>query len=716
MNACVIGAGTMGAGIAAHLANLGFQVTLLDMTRESAEAAYERSKRIRPPHFYNAESMARIRTGGIDQDLGLVSEADWVCEAIIENLDAKRDLFSKVAPLLKSDAFVSSNTSSLPLALLAEGLPEDIRKRLVGTHFFNPPRYLKLLELVPTEETDKKEIKRITEFLEEQVGRRVVVAKDTPGFIANRFGMWAMFHAVHTAEKLGLTAEQVDSICGPFLGRPRSAAFRLNDIVGLDVMSFIAAIMAERCSDDPHLATLKHPASMDFLMERGWIGQKSGQGYYRKEGKELLVFDLRTQAYRNVQEVGFDSIAAVAKKPLGERVRSVLEAKDEAGEFLREHLIPVLAYAQYLKDEVSHSALDFDRVMMWGFGWQMGPFEMIDAIGADALGLKNDIYYKDGKVLDAKGKYISRPKEPEYRTIFDYPLKSELPGFNVRDLGEGVQAIALTTKMGVIGPEVMASMTEWLGGQDGPLVLCSEAKSFSAGFDLKFFLEKQEAGDWMGVDEGLAALQHLTVLLSERKVVAAVHGHCLGAGYELASACSIIAAHPEANIGLPESKVGLIPGGAGTCRLRLKFQTSLQDLVTAALLITRGQVSSSAGEAVTLGYLRSKDVIVKHPDSLLSDAKILALSAEPRAIAHWKIMEGPIAGMIDRALNENHQRGEFTDHDIYIGQQVKEVFRKPSDFDEALRIEREAFIDLMKEGLSVARIRHMLDTGKPLKN
>ncbi|MBL8060457.1 MAG: enoyl-CoA hydratase/isomerase family protein [Chthonomonas sp.] len=716
MNACVIGAGTMGAGIAAHLANLGFQVTLLDMSRESAESAFERSKKIRPPHFYNAESMARIRVGGIDQDLSLVNGADWVCEAIIENLDAKKDLFSKIAPILKPGAFVSSNTSSLPLKLLAEGLPDDIRKKLVGTHFFNPPRYLKLLELIPTDETDKKEIQRITAFLEAEVGRRVVLAKDTPGFIANRFGMWAMFHAIHTAEKLGLSAEQVDAICGPFLGRPRSAAFRLNDIVGLDVMSFIAAIMAERCSDDPHLDTLKHPASMDFLMERGWIGQKSGQGYYRKEGKELLAFDLRTQAYRNVQEVSFDSINAVAKKPLGERIRAVLEAKDEAGEFLREHLIPVLAYAQYLKDEVSHSALDFDRVMMWGFGWQMGPFEVIDAIGAEFLGLQNDIYYKDGKVLDERNKYIALPKEPQYRGITDFPLKSENAGFNVRDLGDGVLGIALTTKMGVIGPEVMASLTEWLGGQEGPLVLCSEAKSFSAGFDLKFFLERQEAGDWMGVDEGLAALQHLTVLLSERKVVAAIHGHCLGAGFELATACSMIAAHPEANIGLPESRVGLIPGGAGTCRMRLKFQTSLQDLVTAALLMTRGQVSTSAGEAMTLGYLRPKDVIVKHPDSLISTAKSLATSVVPRSIANWKIMEGPIAGMIDRALNEGLQKGDFTEHDVYIGQQIKEVFRKPSDFDEALRIEREVFIDLLKEGLSVARIRHMLEIGKPLRN
>lgn len=716
MNACVIGAGTMGAGIAAHLANLGFQVTLLDMSRESAGAAFERSKKVRPPHFYNAEALARIRIGGIEEDLNLVAEADWVCEAIIENLDAKRDLFARLAPHLKADAFISSNTSSLPLSLLAEGLPEDIRKRLVGTHFFNPPRYLKLLELIPTEETDKKEVARITRFLEEQVGRRVVLAKDTPGFIANRFGMWAMFHAVHTAEKLNLSVEQVDAVCGPFLGRPRSAAFRLNDIVGLDVMCFIAGIMAERCTDDPHLATLKHPASMNALIERGWIGQKGGQGYYRKEGKELLAFDLKTQAYRNVQDVNFDSIGAVAKKPLGERVRSVLAAKDEAGEFLREHLIPVLAYAQYLKDEVSHSALDFDRVMMWGFGWEKGPFAMIDEIGAEVLGLEPERYYKDDKVLNETGKYVPPPKEPEFRSIAEYPIKEERHGFNVRDLGEGVAGVAITTKMGVIGPELVAGLTDWLQTHDQPMVLCSEARSFSAGFDLKFFLDAQEKGDWLAIDAGLAALQQLTVLLSQKRIIAAVHGHCLGAGYELATACSAIATHPEANIGLPESRVGLIPGGAGTCRIRLKFQTSLQDLVGAVLLLTRGQVSTSAGEAMALGYLRSKDLIVSHPDRLITDAKVLALQAEPRSLPHWKLMEGPLAGMIDRALSEGLSKGELTEHDVYIGQQLKEVFRKPSDFEEALRVEREVFIELLREGLSVARIRHMLDTGKPLKN
>lgn len=716
MKACVIGAGTMGAGIAAHLANLGFEVVLLDMTRETAQACFERAKKIKPPHFYHAESASRITLGGIDQDLEMVADCDWVCEAIIEDLDAKRSLYQRVAPLLKPDAMVSSNTSSLPLSLLAQGMPDHFRVRFLGTHFFNPPRYLKLLELIPTEETSLGEVKRVTEFLEDQVGRRVVLAKDTPGFIANRFGMWSMFHAIQTAEKLGLSIEQVDAVCGPFLGRPRSGAFRLNDLVGLDVMAFIAGIMSSRCPNDPYMATLKHPASMEFLMERGWIGQKSGQGYYRKEGKELLAFDLKTQAYRNLQEVSFDSIAAVAKKPLGERVRSVLQAKDEASEFLREHLIPVLAYALYLKEEVSHNVQDFDRVMMWGFGWEMGPFAMIDAIGADALGLDAPKFYRDGQILAHSGAWVTPAAEPQFRTIGDFPVLEKNEGFNVRDLGDGVKGLALTTKMGVIDPALVKSLTSWLRDQNGPMVLCSEGRSFSAGFDLKFFLARQEEGDWNAIDQSLEELQLLTVLLSQKKIVAAVHGHCLGAGFELATACSLIAAHPEANLGLPESRVGLLPGGAGTCRLRLKFQTTLQDLVQGLMLMARGQVSTSAGDALHLGYLRPKDVILKHPDRLITDAKDLALAAQPRSLPQWKAMEGPLAGMIDQALNEAKAKGEFSDHDVFIGHQIKEVFKKPTSFEEAMQVERDVFLTLMKEGLSVARIKHMLENGKPLKN
>lgn len=706
----------MGSGIAAHLANLGFEVDLLDMTQGTAEAAWARAQKAKPAHLYAPSYADAVRVGGIDTDLDRVAEADWVCEAIIENLDAKRDLYRRIIPLLKPDAKISSNTSSLPLSLLASGMPESFRRKFVGTHFFNPPRYLKLLELIPTDETDPAVLADYKEFLERHVARRVVLAKDTPGFIANRFGMWSMFHAIHTAERLHMSIEDVDAICGAFLGRPRSAAFRLNDLVGIDVMTFIARIMHERCPEDPYRNTLSHPRSVDMLLEKGWIGQKAGQGYYRKEGREFLALDLQTHAYRNPIPQEFGVLKEVAKRPLGERIRIALESKDQAGEFLRLHLLPVLNYATYLRKEVSHNVQDFDRVMQWGFGWEMGPFQMIDAIGSEALQLDVPPFYQDGTVLTSAGTYEAPAPEPDYRTIKDFPVVSTHENFNVRDLGEGVLAIALTTKMGIITPALCDELLAFLDSATGPMVLTSEARAFSVGFDLTFFTEKIAAGDWDEIDLGLQKLQNLSIALSQHKIVSAVSGYCLGAGWEIAAACQKMLALSESNIGLPEAKVGLLPGGAGTARFRLRHQASAADLVQGVLTLVRGQVSASAGEAKELGYLRATDVIVHHPDRLLAEARAAALAVEVDPIPAWKHLEGPIVGMIDRQVDEITKSGEISDHDNIIGDRIKFVFAKCNSFEEGLTKEREMFLQLCKNALSVARIQHMIETGKPLRN
>lgn len=707
----------MGSGIAAHLANLGYDVDLLDLNREATAAAWERALKLKPPHLYDADFAGRVRTGGIDLDLERVREADWVCEAIYENLDAKRALYAQVIPYLRENALFSTNTSSLPLADLTEGMPDGWKRRFVGTHFFNPPRYLKLLELIPTSETDPSMIPTMTHFLEERVARRVVVAKDTPGFIANRFGMWAMFHAVHTAERLRLSIEQVDAICGPFLGRPRSAAFRLNDLVGLDVMAFIAGIVHERSPEDPYRDTLQLPKSLQFLLDKGWTGQKAGQGYFHKFGKELLAFDLDTHAYRNSLEVNIPSLTENAKLPLGTRVRNALQARDEAGEFLREHLIPVLKYAEYLKAEISHTVQDFDRVMQWGFGWEAGPFAMIDQIGPDVLGMEPISYYPgSGLQLGFSGDSIATKREPEYRTITDYPLIEKKTGFNLRDLEDGVTGVCLTTKLGVVGPALVDELTEFFTHHTGPTVLATESKSFSAGFDLKFFLEKIDAKDWAGIDAALKKLQDLTILLSQRPVVAAVHGFCLGGGLELAIGCPQIAALADASLGFPEAKVGLIPGGAGTCRMRQRYQTSAADLATGAMMLMAGTVSASAPDAQRLRILRKSDVIVFHPDRLITEARALAARIQPTPQPTWLSVEGPVVGMIDRQQEQVRQKGEASEHDAFIGDRVKAVFAKTSSFDEALVKEREEFVVLCQHALSVARIRHMVETNKPLRN
>jgi len=714
---CVLGAGTMGSGIAAHLANNGFEVTLFDVTREAAEAGLDRARKARPPHFYIQDRSNQIRLGGISDNLGWITEADWVCEAVIEKLDVKRELFAALEDVLQPSAMISTNTSGLQISLLAEGRSESFRRRFLGTHFFNPPRYLKLLELIPTEETDPLAIEAMTKFLEERVSRRVVLAKDTPGFIANRYGMWSMFKAVHCAEALHLTVEQVDAITGPFLGRPRSGSFRLNDLVGLDIMQDIAQNLLDRCPSDPHRKVLETPASVRALTSRGWIGDKAGHGYYRKEGKELLALDLKTFAYRNRLEPELGSIERLAKQPLGQRIREALDQRDEVGEFLRSYLVPTLQYANYLKEEISHNVRDFDRVMMWGFGWELGPFGLIDAIGAEKLAIDSKPFYTKSEIYGFDKTYHTLAPEPEYATIKDFPIISSGEAHNLRDLGDGVSAFCLTTKMGSITPNAVSELTNLLeSGKAKRLVLTSEAKVFSVGYDLNVFNTAIQNGDLDTVRRELMALHRLGSLMENVPIVAAVWGYALGAGLELAMSSSIVVANAECQIGLPESKVGLIPGGRGTVLMRLRGQENAKKLADTAMTLTSGVVAPNADLARDSGYLRPTDITVYHPDRLITEAKKAALTATAHDLPQWVNLEGPVGGMIDRLQDDAKQRGDLTDYDTVIGDKIKAVFVKTNSYEDALTKEIDEFLELCTRPLTLTRIKHMLENGKPLRN
>lgn len=715
---CVIGAGTMGSGIAAHLANVGFQVTLLDLSREACEAAFEKAKQAKPPHFFVPERAGSIRLGSIADNLDWVSEADWVCEAIVEKLEAKQDLFAALERHLPPEAMITTNTSGLQISLLAEGRSDSFRRRFMGTHFFNPPRYLKLLELIPTQATDKDAAVMMTKFLEEEVARRVILAKDTPGFIANRYGMWSMFLATHIAERLRLTAEQVDLITGVFLGRPRSGTFRLNDIVGLDIMRDIAQNLIARSPDDPHiLPNLELTPAMAFLLEKGWIGEKSGHGFYRREGKELLVFDIETRAYRQKLEPVIPSIEKYGSLPIGERIAAALLERDEAGEFLRAYLPAALKYADYLKEEVSYSVLDFDRVMMWGFGWQLGPFGLIDAVGADKLGIEAKPFYQGIDQRSFDGNYIDIPKEPDYLTLADTSVIDRTETYVLRDLGDGVTAVSLKTKLGLITTQLVDELIAALTTKSlDRIVLTSEAKCFSVGFDLKFFDAAIGRGDKTAMDEALAKLQRLGELLEERQSVAALCGYSLGAGLELALSCSQIVALADAQIGLPEIRVGLIPGGRGTALMRLHNQSSTRRLTDAARSLVTGAISASADEARQLGYLRPEDVTCYHPDRLLSTAKRLALEVKRTPRPEWLVVEGPLNGVIEREIEGLQQRGTITEYDKTLADRIRFIMAKAASYENALQLERKDFVDLAFRAMSHARIRHMLENGKPLRN
>ncbi|MBS1721774.1 MAG: enoyl-CoA hydratase/isomerase family protein [Armatimonadetes bacterium] len=711
-NVVVIGAGTMGSGIAAHLANLGLEVTLLDISDESVRAAFERAKKARPPHFYVPETAESVRTGSIDIDVYRIKDADWVCEAIAEKPEAKKALFALIEPMLRDDAFVSTNTSGLQIGLLCEGRSESFRRRFLGTHFFNPPRYLKLLELIPTPDTDPQVVTAMSRFLEDGCARRVVVAKDTPGFIANRYGMWCMYHAVHCTERLGLTIEQVDAITGPFLGRPRSGSFRLNDLVGLDIMQDIASNLTARCPDDPYIKHLQAPKSLQYLLDKGWIGEKAGQGYYRREGKELMSLDLQGLGYRMRIEPDIPSLTALSKKPLGDRVREGMELNDDLGAFLRAYVPLTLEYAEFLKEEISHNVEDFDRVMKWGFGWEAGPFEMADLVGASKKS-----HYSGGKMLDFGGEYVAVRSEPQYRAITDFPVTETHDNFTVRDMGDGVKAVCTTTKMGVFTVGLVGELKSYLeSGKLERFVLTSESRSYSAGFDLQFLLDAAHEKRLADVDRELTNLQSLGRVISQIPSVAAVFGHCLGGGFEMATSCSIVAAHPETQIGLPEARVGLVPGGGGAAHMRQRHGASAKSLTEAAKTLILATVSTNADDARKYGFLRRSDVTVYHPDRLWTEAKKLALSAVATPEDSWSQVAGPVGGMVDQAFVDLLKKGEITEHDHAIGEHIKHILVRSNTFEEALDRERAAFEALLVQGLTVSRIKHMLETGKPLRN
>jgi len=716
-NVCVIGAGTMGSGIAAHLANLGLDVTLLDLTAQSARDGFDRAKHARPPHFYLPGTADTVRVGSLEEDSAWISEADWVCEAIVEKLDAKKALFEIVEPLLKSGAAVTTNTSGLQIALLAEGRSERFCRWFMGTHFFNPPRYLKLLELIPTRDTSQEAVGSMSKFLEERCARRVVVAKDTPGFIANRFGMWSMIYTVHVAERLRMSIEEVDAITGPFMGRPGSASFRLNDLVGIDIMQDIADNLKRRCPNDPCVKHLETPRSMAHLLEKGWIGEKSGQGYYRREGKEFFALDLTTHAYRMKLDVAFDAIAPLMKQPLAERLRQGLELRDPVGEFLREYLLPTLRYADALKEDVSHDVEDFDRVMKWGFGWEAGPFELIDMVGSAKVGVGTLPYYQGQTILSFDGQYVPRKHEPQFAGVKDFPIVSEHEGFRVRDLGDEVHALCVTTKMGVYSPSLVRSLCTYLeSGKSKRIVLTSEAKVFSAGFDLKYLLDTIEKEDWDGADTSLAEFQKLGALLRGVPSCAAVFGTCLGGGLEMAASCSVVAAAAETQIGFPESRVGLIPAGGGIGLMHLRNQENAKSLVEAAKLLVTGTVARCADEARKRGFLRREDVTVYHPDRLIAEAKRLAQTALPSRLPEWQVVGGPVLGMLEHMQEELTKAGEITNHDCTVGDRIKAAIAKADSFEDALDRERQGFVELMKDGLTQTRIRYMIENGKPLRN
>ena len=651
----VLGAGVMGTQIAAHAANAGLPVLLLDLDEATARDGLARARKLKPDPFFTRDAAGLIATGGFDTHLDRLADCDWIVEAVVERLDVKRALLARVEQHRADDAVVTSNTSGIPIASIAEGRGDAFRRHWLGTHFFNPPRYLPLLEVIPTADTDPAVVDAMTRFGDRVLGKGVVVAKDTPNFIGNRIGLYGVLRIFDQLDSY--TIEEIDAITGPAIGRPKSATFRTMDIAGLDVTAHVAANLAGQLTDDGERAAFLLPPVVTNLVERGWIGAKVGRGFYRKqskaEGGAILTLDPAAMEYRERRAPRLASLDAAASiESAGERVRSLFNGRDRVGDFLRATLAPTLVYAARVAPDIAHSIDDIDRAMRWGFGWDLGPFELWDAIGIDtvleAAGASDDppplvaarraastlagTRFRDGRLPPAApGLQILGSAKAER------PPVRENPGASLIDLGDGVLAIEFHSKMNTLGGDTLAMLTAGIGEAEKnfeALVIGNDAPAFSAGANLMLALLEAQEENWDELDLMIRTFQSTVVSLryAAVPVVAAPAGLTLGGGCEITLHSDRVQAAAETYMGQVEVGAGLIPAAGGTKELLVRFTglvpprgDVLPQVQRAFELIGFGTVSTSAADARRLGLLRETDGISMNRERLMADAKRAAL-------------------------------------------------------------------------------------------
>ena len=761
----VLGAGTMGAQIAAHAANAGFEVQVLDVSADAARDGMKRAAALRPDPFFTKARAQAIRTGGFDPDLEAACQADWVVEAVVERLDIKQALFARVDAARGADTIVTSNTSGIPIGALAEGRSDAFRRHFLGTHFFNPPRYLKLLELIPTSDTDPAVLARIADAGDRRLGKGVVVAKDTPNFIGNHIGLYAIARILDVWAEGRLTIEEIDAITGPAIGRPKSATFRTLDITGLDVLIHVARNLEGRVGAERARA-FAPPALALAVAERGWIGEKAGQGFYRREKRpggpsEILTLDPATMTYRAQQKARFPSIErARAIEDVGARVRALFLGDDPVGDFLRRTLGPTLLYTASVAPAIAYSLDDVDRAMRWGYGWDLGPIELADAIGlrtlvdacpgtlvgwdgavpplvADRLAAGADTFRDGRRVPSPAG--IVLLADAKART----PIVASNPGASLVDLGDGVLAVELHSKMNALGGDAIAMLQKGVAiaeTQFAALVVSTDAVNFSAGANLMLILIEAQDGNWDEIELMVRSFQRATMSLrlSKVPVVVAPAGLALGGGCEIMLHGDRVQAAAETYTGLVEAGVGLIPAGGGTKEMIARATGHLAlgpgtDLAgpirTAFETIGFAKVSTSAADARALGLLRPVDRVSMNRDRVVADAKALALARvadgyeAPAPRTAIPVGGAPVEAILKLGVHLARRAERLSDHDARIGRALAHILAGGSLAGPALvseqyllDLEREAFLSLCAEPKTLARIKHTLDTGKPLRN
>ena len=731
----VLGAGVMGSQIAAHFANAGVPSLLLDVTADAAAQGLTRARGMKPDPFFLPDTWKLVTTASFDDGMARLAEADWILECVVEQLDAKRALAERVDRARRAGSVVSSNTSGIPIGVLAEGRSDDFRRHWLGTHFFNPPRYLRLLELIPTPDTDPAVLDGIAAFADLHLGKGVVVAKDSPNFIGNHLALFDVVRALALVAAGTYSIEEIDAITGPPIGRPKSATFRTLDLAGIDILAHVVRNLAERLSDPAARATFVLPPFVEQMLARGWTGEKAGQGFYKRvkgaDGEsQILVIDPATLEYHPQTRPKLGALAAAESvTDTGERIAKLFKGTDRVGDFLRQTLGPTLDYTKAVTPAIAYSPDDVDRMMRWGFGWELGPFEILDAIGTGPR-------VRDGLVPPAApGLQLLRSARDRSAIV-----KSN-PGASLVDLGDGVLCVEFHSKMNAIGADTVQMLQAGVreaARNFTALVVGNEGLHFSAGANLMLVLIEAQDENWDELDLMVRAFQGATMGLryADVPVIVAPAGLALGGGCEIALHGDRVQAAAETYIGLVEVGVGIIPAGGGTKEMTVRAADSVapgSDLMPpiqkAFETIGFAKTSTSGPDAARLGYLRPADGITMNRERLIADAKAHALQrvadGYQRPVPRTAIPVGgdTVLAPLKLGIHLAWRGARISDHDALIGRKLATIMAggvvpHPTTVSEQhlLDLEREAFLSLLGERKTLERIQHTLKTGKPLRN
>ena len=779
--AAVLGAGTMGAQIAAHLANAGLEVHLLDIAPDDAddpnavvEKGFEQARDASPDPFFADDVADRIYLGNFEEHFDRVGEVDWVLEAVLERMDVKRDVHARIEAHARPDAVISTNTSGLPIHEIAEGRSEDFKGRFLGTHFFNPPRYQKLLEVVPTDRTEPSVVERVAQFGRLRLGKGIVVANDVPYFIGNRIGVFALMEALRYYTEGAYTIEEIDTLTGTLVGHPKSATFRTADLVGLDVMLDVAQNLSEKLEDDERREAFEVPEILQRLVDEGRLGEKTKAGFYKKEDGEIKSLDPETFEYTSAEEEELGDLGDIWNAGgLSARLNALYQDSGRAGRFFRDTTLELLAYSANRIGEITDNPADVDRAIRWGFGWEKGPFQVWDTLGMETVrnGLADhdlsvpawvdDLDGDDGTFyrtsegqrmvyLPDAGGYEPDPRPDDELNLaaVKQDEANELwtnDDAALLDLGDGVALFEFRSKANTLGRDVMMGLRECIDRvEEDPglrgLVVGNQGKNFSVGANLGEMAMAASQGAFDVIDQYISEFQETIqqVRYAEKPVVVATHQRVLGGGCEMAMACPNPVAAAETYIGLVELGVGLIPAGTGTMRLAAKAAreapndnpNAIQDHLRPYFeTVAMAEVAESAAQGIEMGFLPENTRVVMHEDRRLHVARqeVLRLSEEgyapPPVMNTIKVLGEKTLSTFKVALAQYREGNYITEYDEHLATELGKVMcggelSSPQEVHEdyLIELEREVFLSLLGEEKTQARIQHMLEHNKPLRN